>query len=89
MKVYFHSNLDAPQIPYGWNVDGIAPIPAIGSEMLVPYFGYDVALKVVAHRYSQNKQTGEWIVEVELHIGTGESIAEWENRMRNLRERNI
>jgi len=86
MKVYFRSNLDIPQIPSEWNGDNLNHLPAIGAEMMVPYHGYDVGLEVVAHRYFKNKTTGEWCVEVELHIGTGESVAQWEARMRDLRD---
>lgn len=59
MKVRFHTNLDVPSIPFHWNgddtLDDGIPLPAIGSQMMVEYYGYDVALKVIAHTYRKDK----------------------------------
>lgn len=73
-------------------------IPQIGAWIMIPYYGKLVELEVVGVRYERVKRastyvaeervTHEWVAKVELHIpkyflGT---IADWEKRMRAIRE---
>lgn len=101
MNIYFHTNLDEPKLPYdlaesfkeyiGETNQTINRIPAIGSYIAIPYYGYELELQVVGHYYTlpdkQNKER-KASLRIELHIPRvpAMSVAEWEKRLRGLRD---
>lgn len=91
MRIYFHTNLDEPRLPHNMVEAFGDQVPAVGSHIAIPYYGYELGLEVVGHWYSCKERIGMGQLEVslmiELHIPRvpATSIAEWELRLRRMK----
>ncbi len=78
MQVKFHTNLDYCHKEIWPELDSPPPI----GSLIVSSNG--TCLKVISNTYYKSKINHQTTVEVELHLPNGETILQWETRMKEL-----